>query len=100
MRNLLKETIDFLSKNGKTLDDICFVQFDDGYLPDDVDLSEFLNVIYEDGFGWQEINYSMKIVGYDWWLERAEYDGAEWWEFKKMPVCMNCKTNIKTPLGG
>ena len=25
------------------------------------------------------------IVGDDWWLERHEYDGAEWWEFKTLP---------------
>jgi hypothetical protein len=25
------------------------------------------------------------VVGKDWWLERHEYDGSEWWEFKTMP---------------
>ena len=25
------------------------------------------------------------IVGKDFWLERVEYDGSEWWEFKTMP---------------
>ena len=27
----------------------------------------------------------LKIIGKDWWMERREYDGAEWWEFKKAP---------------
>lgn len=25
------------------------------------------------------------VVGDDWWLERHEYDGSEWWEFKRLP---------------
>lgn len=25
------------------------------------------------------------IVGDDWWMERHEYDGSEWWEFKELP---------------
>ena len=24
--------------------------------------------------------------GSDWWLERGEYDGSEWWEFRREPV--------------
>lgn len=23
------------------------------------------------------------VCGKNWWLERHEYDGAEWWEFKE-----------------
>lgn len=26
------------------------------------------------------------MAGDDWWLERAEYDGSEWWKFKTLPV--------------
>jgi hypothetical protein len=25
------------------------------------------------------------VIGSDWWLERHEYDGSEWWEFKSLP---------------
>jgi len=25
-------------------------------------------------------------VGDDWWLERHEYDGSEWWVFQKLPI--------------
>ena len=32
-----------------------------------------------------------KIVGDNWWLERDEYDGAEGWEFKVMPIKPNSK---------
>ena len=26
------------------------------------------------------------VVGNNWWLERHEYDGSEWWEYKQFPV--------------
>lgn len=26
------------------------------------------------------------LVGDGWWIERAEYDGSEWWEFKTIPT--------------
>lgn len=26
------------------------------------------------------------VVGKDFWLERHEYDGSEWWEFKSIPM--------------
>jgi hypothetical protein len=47
-------------------------------------LEEINLFIYNSGFGWQE------LYGYIWyndgsWSERAEYDGSEWWEYKKCP---------------
>lgn len=43
-----------------------------------------LNVKYNDGFGMQE------LYGYIWyndgtWSERYEYDGSEYWVYKKCP---------------
>ena len=43
-----------------------------------------LDFDYDDGFGVQE------LFGYIWytdgtWSERGEYDGSEWWEYKKIP---------------
>ena len=29
---------------------------------------------------------SLVVVGKDFWLERNNYDGSEWWEFKQVPV--------------
>jgi len=40
---------------------------------------------YDSGFGSPEVNKYLIIVGKDWWLERHEYDGSEWWEYKTMP---------------
>ena len=38
---------------------------------------------YSNSFGCVWVPFSLKIVGEDWWLERNEYDGSEWWEFKQ-----------------
>lgn len=49
--------------------------------------AEFVSIAdfeYDDGYGGAEIK-NIKIVGPDWWLERHEYDGSEWWEFKRKP---------------
>ena len=82
--NLYNETCDMLSRIGKTWDDVRYVQIDDIYtLPEHI--AAALNIDYNDGYGTAEINLSLKIVGNDWWLERAEYDGSEWWAYKTMP---------------
>ena len=44
---------------------------------------ELLNFDYDSGFGGQE------LFGYIWfedgsWMERSEYDGSEWWDYKKV----------------
>lgn len=41
---------------------------------------------YHDGFGGVEIDMGLIVVGKDFWLERHEYDGSEWWEFKSIPM--------------
>jgi len=45
-----------------------------------------LDFDYDDGYGGQ------KLYGNIWytdgtWSERGEYDGAEWWVYKKCPTC-------------
>lgn len=84
MANLLKETIEVLRGNGKTLEDVRFVSSDFGA----TDIGTFINAAdkeYDDDFGAQEVLSSLQVVGDDWWLERHEYDGSEWWEFKALP---------------
>lgn len=81
--NLLKETIENLKANGKTLDDTKWFGTKDFRI--DADITQFLNINYDNGFGGNEIPLEFIIVGDDFWLERHEYDGSEWWEFKTMP---------------
>ena len=83
--NLLEETLKKLHEYGKEPKDVVFVT--------DGDVSVFwrefaeqaTNFYYDNGFGFVMVNEKLKIVGADWWLERFEYDGSEWWEFKTQP---------------
>lgn len=34
------------------------------------------------------------LVGEEWWIERCEYDGAEWWEFKCIPARSKYMKNV------
>lgn len=85
--NLYDELIEALDKNDKKLSDIKWI----GVMGEGCfDTKQFLKIAkefsYDSGFGLIEINEQLIVVGKDWWLERHEYDGSEWWEFKTMPV--------------
>lgn len=50
------------------------------------DLEAFLSSIsftYDSGYGSQELFGT--VWGKDWWAERREYDGREWWELRRYP---------------
>ena len=84
--NLLNETLNILKENGKTTADVRWV----GRASISAkcgwdDFSKQADFEYNDGYGWQEIPADLVVVGDNWWLERAEYDGSEWWEFKTIP---------------
>lgn len=91
--NLLEETVKVLADNGKSLSDIVAVQGNDF----GISIDEFIRLAsetnYDNGYGTQEVAEDLVIIGKDWWLERAEYDGAEWWKFKQFP---QIKSNIKS----
>lgn len=82
--NLLNETIEIIEKNGKLPSQVLWVGTDVRYFS----WEEFKSISdfeYDEGFGGNEIKDTLKVVGSDWWLERHEYDGSEWWEFKSLP---------------
>lgn len=101
--NLLQETMHALGVYKKTPSDVLWVGIKN--LPElesiwpkwseDVNILEmswpwrdFVKIAdfeYDNGYGGQEIHWGLVIVGKDWWLERHEYDGKEWWEFKMLP---------------
>ena len=86
MCNFKDETLDVLAANGKTWNDVKFIQGDDFKASNNKDeLLELMNFEYDDGYGVPEIAEDLKIVGDNWWLERGEYDGSEWWEYKEKP---------------
>ena len=67
------------------IDKPVFMRLKIGYKPSDMD--EFLNKLdfeYDEDFGTQE------LFGTIWledgtWFTRGEYDGSEWWSYKKLP---------------
>ena len=87
-QNLLQETIGILKRYNKTLEDIIFVKDDEdsNFKITTEQLKTILDVNYDDGFGGAEINMHLQLIGKDFWLERHEYDGSEWWEYKDLPI--------------
>lgn len=82
--NLLEEIIDKIKNNGKQESAVKWV----GVHGKSFSWEEFKKIAdfeYDNSFGVENIDSSLIIVGIDWWIERHEYDGSEWWEFKILP---------------
>lgn len=105
MINLLEETKEILLNHGKHYEDIEFVvglsSSSEEYLRwgsrsnDELarttwdEFAAMANKNYDNGFGGTEVIEVTMIVGKDFWLERHEYDGSEWWEYKELPKAEN-----------
>ena len=87
MENLLEETIEKLTACGKTPKDVLWIGTSDGKETMTwEEFSKLANFEYNDGYGSIKIRPDLVVMGImDWWLERHEYDGEEWWEFKEKP---------------
>lgn len=93
MANLLAETLALLKFHGLTPVDVRWVggrpatwgEPKSSFLGSWKDFAALADFEYDAGYGGEEINTNLKVVGGDWWLERHEYDGSEWWEFKRLP---------------
>lgn len=97
MANLLEETLEVLETYNLTIKDIKWIGSEDFKIQNFFDIA---NIIYDEGFGGQRIPYDLVIVGEDWWLERAEYDGSEWWRFMKKPIEPSKEKKLENlPLG-
>lgn len=92
MRNLKEETKELLKENNKTLKDIIWFGCKEVELIGD--LEKVLDFTYDSGFGCQEVLEDLILVGKDFWLERHEYDGSEWWEYKNMPSRPKTKVEL------
>lgn len=88
MANLREETINILKSNGKSIQDIEWIGTRNFKVPFDSELN-ILNIDYYSGYGSAEIMEDLIIVGKDFWLERREYDGSEWWAFMEFPKVPN-----------
>ena len=84
MNNLLTETKEILKDNGKNIFDILWYGTKDFVVSSDI--QKLFDFEYDDGYGIEEIPLGLLLVGEDFWLERHEYDGSEWWEYKCIPT--------------
>ena len=92
MRNLKDETIEMLREHGKSEKDVVWTGTDTEEIPIEL-FWKYADKYYDDGYGGNEVNSRLLVVGNDWWLERHEYDGAEWWEYKQLPERPKEKTD-------
>lgn len=84
MRNLWQETNEKLAENSKSFNDVVAICGNDFQITKK-EFEKYSNTEYDSGFGSPKIAEDLLIIGADFWLERHEYDGSEWWEFKQMP---------------
>jgi len=97
--NLLQETIEILENHDKSKYDVKWVG-NDKFYTDWENFELISDVEYDDGYGCQEVAADLIIVGETWWIERHEYDGSEWWEFKQFPKMPEIKRTINKVVGG
>ena len=92
MENLLEETKEKLAVCHKTPKDVLWIGTKDG--SEAITWKEFAKIAafeYGDMYGFTKIRSDLVVVGKGWWLERYEYDGEEWWEYKERPkLCPKC----------
>lgn len=89
MTNLWGETSRVLVTYGKSFDDVKYIQGSDFGITKENFEQVAKKSEYYSGFGSAKVAEDLVIVGDDWWLERHEYDGSEWWEYKEMPKQIN-----------
>ena len=85
--NLLQETVETLEQNGKSSADVEWVGIkNNSYYTWEEFEEQDKCVEYDADYIFEEIDRRLVVVGKDFWLERYEYDGSEWWEFKTLPT--------------
>ena len=83
--NFLKETLNKIEENSVSPDDVLYVFNSFGYCSWE-EFEKLANFDYDNGYGLIAIDLNLIVRGSDWWLERGEYDGSEWWEFCREPI--------------
>ena len=96
--NLLEETKNVLERHGLTMNDVEWVGSYDYTFPVEKFI-ELANVEYDNGYGTARVASDLLVCGKDWWLERGEYDGSEWWEYKVAPIKPTMELNVRKLVG-
>lgn len=89
MTNLWEETMRMLVAHGKTFENVEYVQGSNFGITKENFEKVAKKSKYYSGFGAAEVAEDLVVVGDNWWLERHEYDGNEWWEYKEKPKQIN-----------
>ena len=85
--NLLKETKRDIERFGKSPDDIEYIGSADGYCCTWAEFQTLAAIDYDRSYGAAEIATDLVILFRDrTWMERGEYDGSEWWDYRTPPV--------------
>lgn len=79
--NLLQETLEILEQHGYTFDDVIAI-YGDKFQITKENFTSLADVEYDDGYGGAEVARDLRILGNDFIIHRAEYDGSEWWHFE------------------
>ena len=82
--NLKEETLEALHHNGKRRSDVKYVCGDDFRISRE-QFWKLADTEYDNSFGAPEIATDLMLIGDDFWMERGDYDGSEWWDFHRMP---------------
>ena len=85
MTNLWKETIRALEEHGKTFENVEYIQGTDFGITKENFEKVAKKSNYNSGFGSPKVAEDLVVVGDNWWIERQDYDGSEWWEYKEKP---------------
>jgi hypothetical protein len=95
MSNLLSETIVAIDRAHQWIENIVYIGSPAHHFA--ATWAEFMQVSdfsYDNGYGSARIPEELVILFRDnSWLERGEYDGAEWWQFKKPPAIPQALTD-------
>lgn len=100
MKNLWEETLKVLAVYGKKIDDVKYIQGSDFSITKENFEQVAKKSEYYSGFGAAQVAEDLVLVGDDWWLERNEYDGSEWWEYKETPKQINDIKEVSCLAGG
>jgi len=97
MTSLLQETLNTLQKINKAPEDILFIGDKKGNWKISWEyFQQIADKEYDSGFGTVKVKLNLVIVFKDnSWLEREEYDGAEWWTYKKCPTLKSNAKEVK-----
>jgi len=100
MTNLLAETLKDIERYKHTVMDVSWVGTLDGeYSMSWYEFTKVADIEYDSGYGGNEIPLELTVVFTDEsWMQRAEYDGSEWWDYHRVPVPADDAKKFTLPL--